>query len=437
MGGGRIAVACAALLALGAGDAAASTVVAGDAQNAAAPGDPEVAANPRRGGFVVAYTLPVGGDRQEVGVRRVDTAGRPVADARLVSEVPAGRYAQMPRLAYDPGRNSFLAVWIDADAPNPYDPEEPLTSGRVRARRLSAGGAPIGPPVTLAKEARDLSGVAVAYEPRSRRYAVVWTARSGVHARLLDSRARPVGGRRRLAPARGTVEHGLAGLSNPVVGAAPHARSFLAGWVRNGERVDVPLARTLAARDGRLGKPRSLPIPRPRKPRVYDLDELDLSYDTSRRRFALGWDAYTDDGDVRVQDVLARRMTVAGAAVGREQSLGGDLGDDTSEPRLAYASRPDAFMAVWLGADPMSAPLCVTYYIAGAPVGAGSWKRGEEQTLSDSDPRGSPEGQSPGGESCQAQPFEPDVAARPDGSGWLAVWTRSPYVLAAPVETSR
>jgi hypothetical protein len=84
--------------------------------------------------------------------------------------------------------------------------------------------------------------------------------------------------------------------------------------------------------------------------------------------------------------------------------------------------------------EPLSAPLCTHQQIDGAPVAAGSWKAGAERQVSTGGPRGTRGGTSPGGEECYAQDDEPALAARPDGSGWLAAWTRHPYVLAAPVE---
>jgi hypothetical protein len=410
-----------ALVALGAwagpaaGAGAQGTIVADPlpgAELSEGPIETDVVATPAYGGFVVAWTAPIGnGVRMRLYARALDEAGRPrSAPVVLGSSGPKG-FAQHPRLAYDPVAGHVVAAWWSYRV-------DGRRRASIRTRVLDAGGRPLGPSrhVSGGDDADD-AWPDIAYDARSRRYAVVWSGRLGTSARLLDHAGRPVGRVRRIGPNSRRV----------TIAADARRRSFMVAWTED-EPIEPIFTRTLLA-DGRTPRPRSrLVLGRAPRTRELAVESLDLVYDSRRGRFVIARAQDVLERGVEWSKILLRRLSPAGTSVGGDLELDYAPTDEhLSEMRMGYDRASDRVQAVWTHFRMGSSAACADSTITRRAVHAGTWRRTAPQS-SLSGPTGRQYSSF-----CYNHASWPSLA--PAGGGrWMFAWGSPPYVAGAVVE---
>jgi hypothetical protein len=387
---------------------------------------PEIAPTPREGGFLLVYESPVGPGRHEIRARRLDAAGRPAGEPVVVAAPPfPERRLASPRMAYDPEGDAFLVVWREMKGTEEIAWDN---GGRVRARRVNAQGVPTSRTVTLASHTPGLNDVDVDFDRSHGVWAVAWSSRSaarsthsGVIARRIGAGAEKVGGPRALATETDPSE----------VTVAATRGSFLIAWVRPaGRRFSAIYARTFGTDSSRSGPRTRIAVPRERGATASLVSDLDLAYDTRRRRLALAysnwWDTSLGEGDTEVD---VQRLTPSRARIGAPAWLDVELNaENLAQTRIAYSRASDRYRLVWWYEEIPSGPVCRDTQIRTGAI-SGAWKRLPPQNAisKDSDPGGPPQPNA-GGAQCRVPPEQPAVAPAGDG-GWLAAWTREPYVL--------
>ncbi|MFM7172644.1 MAG: S8 family serine peptidase, partial [Caldilinea sp.] len=121
-----------------------------------------------------------GGGVSAVGLQHVDIEHNLIANnggsAAVTLDVQASNVSQStPALAYHPGRDEYLAVWIELAASN-----------AVKMLRLAADGAPLGAELLISTSS---SGHAaqVVYQAAQDRYFVVWAGTNDVQGRFVTA----------------------------------------------------------------------------------------------------------------------------------------------------------------------------------------------------------------------------------------------------------
>jgi hypothetical protein len=383
---------------------------------------PAIAPTPREGGSLLVYESPVdappGVIRNEIRARRVDAAGQPAGEPVVIASPPAGTSLAAPRLAVDPAGDASLVVWRELHGTVGYGH---TNDGRVRARRVSAGGMPAGPELALGSLTAELTGADVDFDRLGGVWAVAWSSRDGVRARKVGKGGEKVGKPRVLA-ARTEA-------SEVTVGAT--RKAFLIAWVQPaGRRASAVYARVLSAESPAAGRRKRIALPRPREATWHVVSDLDLAYDTRRRRLALAysawWDTGTSEGDTEVN---VQRLTPAGMRIGSPTWLDVELNtENLGRTRIAYNRASDSFRVIWWYEEIPSGPVCRHTKIRTRSV-TGAWKARPPQSpiSSEGDPAG-PAHPNAAGSQCRVPPDMPAIAPAGDG-GWLAAWTRHPYVL--------
>jgi hypothetical protein len=263
-----------------------------------------------------------------------------------------------PATAYNPQSNQYLVVW-EGDAVTDDESE-------IYGQLTNAGGNPVGSAFRISQvgadgdPAFDAFRPAVAYNPQTNEYLVIWHSNAG------------------------------AGNQFEIYGQRVSATGIEVG--PNDFRISD------AGPDGRG---------------AFDASRPDLAYNSATNEFLVVW--YGDDTVDNEFEIYGQRITATGAEVGpndfRISDAGpdGDPNYDSFKPEAAYNSQANEFLVVWYADDAVNDELEVygqRLAASGAEVGANDFR------ISDAGPNGNP--------SFAAQ--RPSVAYSPQANEYLVVW---------------
>lgn len=386
---------------------------------------PAVALHPSTGGYLAAWVGPVAGaeSEREVHTRLLDPSGVPVSAPRRVTLF--GRKGEARHtigstvLAGGGGR--YLLVYTGV-----VDPEAKRPTTAVYVRALDSDGRQSGRARRISRPVSsefELGEPAAAYEPAARRFLVTWAPPGrGVEARLVSRDGTPVGDVLRLAGNRPVP-------SDPAVAANTTSGRFLVAW---GGGRDL-LGRSVSAARGGVSRRFEVAIgPVPDGFERSDVEEPVLAFDSGRRRFGIAWSV----DDLEATGLLVGRLTGDGRrAIGRILAAEGPYDGDGEhlhlDPSIAYSPVDKTFTVAWENFEmSTSAPLCSQQFILERRMrsGGGLVGRDRRELSEDGDPSG-PGSFTAGGDNCKPFPNDVVLAPRQDEPGFLALWSRFPYVL--------
>lgn len=240
---------------------------------------------------------------------------------------------KFPAVAFDPSSSRYLVVWIDRRHP-PYE--------TLYARFLAADGGFTGPDFRVADSVGDQRRPSVAIDRKRKRFLVVWWERqdSAIYGRFV---ADPL--------VAGTPTLTIADTKDPrpaanlAVAAAPAEDRFFVVWTRVGDNESRDLDVYGLLIDGALGKAIDAPIPIATG--TGREQSAVVGYDPQSKRFLVVWlerRRNTDAVDIRVH---GRFVSVDGGL--SEAFILSDLENLGSKrsPTLGFSRQSGRFLVLW------------------------------------------------------------------------------------------
>jgi len=257
----------------------------------------------------------------------ISTPGTAIAAAFAVSQ--ADSVQGSPALAANVEGNRFLVVWAD---------DRSKQSGLdIYGRVLGADGTALSPDIPLENAGRGQAFPAVASDPTSGRFLVVWTdwrnaptVESDIYGRFVRSDGRPAGAAFPIAEQRVSQKF-------PAIAFDPGNRRYLVVWVdRRHDSHDTLYGRFLAADGGLVGPDFRV------ADSLGDQRRPSVAFDANRRRFVvLWWDAH--------DSAIYARFVADSLDVGAPTITVADRNDPRPTANLGVAAAPEEgrFFAVW------------------------------------------------------------------------------------------
>ncbi len=347
---------------------------------------PSIANNPQVGEFLVVWE-----DHQEnpsiaaIRGQRLEHNGATRGDVLAIS-ITTARSQEAPAVACQPDTGECLVVWEDHSS---------FTQRTIVARRTDSGGNPSGDIVSLSQLGLNASQPAIAADPSSGGYLVVWE--QGPFVGPHDIVARRVGANASPIDAAFFVDNGAGDQLQPALAYAPESALYLVTYSDNDAAADYDLHARRVSDDGQLlGSEISII--------AWQYDQLasQVVFNERRDEFFVVWEDHHWGwgGDA---DIYSMRYTTAGAAVGSLTGIAWDGDYRRLTPDVAYLDDADEYYVVW---DRTYAADDVIYHnSAGRRVGATGALYSDETLLADNPTR-------------EAAP----VIAPNAVDGYLAVW---------------
>ena len=319
--------------------------------------DSSIAANTTKGGSLAVWVT----DDSAIVARVLDRDGDPITPSTTLSALQTGAQsrANRPDVAYNAKSNDYLVVWQrDTDA----GPGEQL---RVRGRRVSAAGAPVGPVNDISRAApAQAQRPAVAYNGALDEYLVAYqqsgvapvaddleiyvqrVGADGAPLPLPDSRISDMG-------PSGVADFGAA---RPEIAYNPDRNEYVVVWdgdqVVNDER--EVYAQVLTADGTETGTDDlRLSTAGPADDADFDAIEPAVGYSELMKQYLVAWDAREPIGAETEIQVYGQRLSSTGAPVGVPEFLISEAGRDgvgdrrAVEPEVAASTTSAEFLIVW------------------------------------------------------------------------------------------
>ncbi len=316
--------------------------------------NPDVVYDPRRDRFVLIYTDAIGFD-EDVFAQGLGRDGAPAGGPVPVGEtggVGPGSDGdnQRPRIAYDPDRDEFLAVWIDG---------RDLAGDELRAQRLNAATlAQVGPddfPVsTFGGPNTEADRLDVAYGGGG--FLVAWgdeiaDGDDEILIRRVTSGGAPVGGETQLSRQGADDDDGLES-TRPAVAFNALSGEFLVAWAGEvafgGGDVEQVHGRRVSA----AGAPLGGVVRISQQDAQGDSAAPAVAADPRNGEYVVAWDNEQPDNE---EEVHAQRLTAAGAEVGTNdaqvssQGPAGDGNFGVGANAAAFNAAAGEFVVAWRG----------------------------------------------------------------------------------------
>ena len=315
---------------------------------------PAVVYDPVRDDFVIVWSNALGTD-EDIFAQRVGRDGVPVGPAKQVSEAGgvgpgSDGDSQRPRVAYDPGRDEFLAVWTD----NRNGGE-----GEVRAQRLT--GATLGQVgaddffvSTVGGSNVDANRVDVAFGAGG--FLVAWSdVTAGGDEEIFDRRVNSggavVGGETRVSH-QGASDSDDLHAERPAVAFDPASGEFFVAWGGEVTGSFGTLGQVLGRRVSAAGTPLGGQFQISQQQNVGDADAPAVAADPRSGEYLVAWEAFHASGE---SEIHGQRLTAAGAEVGANDAQFSNQGPAGNPSFFAGAAatafNPAAgeFLVAWRG----------------------------------------------------------------------------------------
>jgi TolB protein len=278
------------------------------------------------GAYSVSLTIESAGSQSTRTISRYIHAG--ALAPRVIVTPTAGREIADLAIADNPAALESLVVWAEG-----FEGERDIF-----ALRIDAAGAALGATITIAATPDDEAEPAVAYNPSSGRYLVVWTSRQAgaladLHGQMLGADGTFEGGRVRFETADPT---GF-GIGQPDVRANPVSGEFLLVWNDKelyGDQVDL-FARRLTGQGALIGD------------RVEVVRSFGWTFSPKISASPDGSYLLTWMDDPNAFDIAARVMSSDLRMLGEKLTVfSSDIHD--VDPDAAYNPAMDAYLVTWV-----------------------------------------------------------------------------------------
>ena len=386
-------LAAAALLALGAGAAAAVepagpqfrvTQAGTDGDITRGAGLSDVAHNTRDNEYLVVWQR-FGPNDTEIGARRYAADGTPLGNPFFVSEMgPPGNpdfIAEAPAVAYNPNRNEYLVAWHGDDVSGVLVDDE----FEIWAQRLAANGTKVGPEIQISDMGPDSTPDYGARWPRIAHnaaideYLITWIGDDDI-APVVNDEEEVFAQRLTGDGLEAGTDFKVSTQGNPAatpairtmfgpkswadVVWAPGLNRYLVAWAGDssvGNLVDEKpevYTQLLRANGSELGPERRLSFSGADTDPALGANNPDLAYDPARQQFVVTWwgvDGAPPQANGEFE-IYSQRVGAGGMGLGapkRITSWGppGDAGYLAALSRGSYNSGADEYLVTWIGTD--------------------------------------------------------------------------------------
>ncbi|MFH1331356.1 MAG: hypothetical protein ABIJ48_11975 [Actinomycetota bacterium] len=271
-------------------------------------------------------------DSRDIYGRLLGSEGRPLGRGIHISDNGATGWEQYPAVAANAVTGQYLVVWQDSRNP---DPDDPLGSD-IYGRLVSATGVPLGDGLPIATGAGESRNPAVAYDPATGGYLVVWQqwvpGSRDVYGRLLDATGVPAGDAFLISTGGGTT-------GSPVVAYSPAADQFLVVWARWRGGAYTIRGRGVSGAGEVVGA--DFFVGTLDSKRSWDPD---VAYDPVTDRFLVVWARYDLTPEPHI---YGRLVSGDGVPAGEELLISTRRGKNEMEPAVAYNPALGRFLVVW------------------------------------------------------------------------------------------
>jgi hypothetical protein len=316
--------------------------------------NPAVAYDPRRNDFVVVWSNAIGFD-EDIFAQRVGRDGVPIGPAKQVSEAGgvgpgSDGDSQRPRLAYDPGRDEFLAVWTDSRNGG---------EGEVRAQRLAGATlAQVGADdffvSTVGGSNQDANRVDVAFGAGG--FLVAWSDVTAggdeeIFSRRVNSGGGVAGGETRLS-LQGATDSDDLQAERPATAFDSASNEFLVAWGGELSGTFGTLGQVFGRRVGAGGAPIGGQFRISQQESQGDADAPAVAADPRSGEYLVAWAAFHSNGE---QEIHSQRLTAGGAEVGTndaqvsDQGPAGDPSFSADAAAVAFNPAAGGFLVAWRG----------------------------------------------------------------------------------------
>jgi len=289
---------------------------------------PAMAYSSQAGAYLVVWTEIVAADDQDIVGRRVGPDGVPVGSATPIAW-EGTRLRLAPALAYNPAAGEYLVAWEQEYSPSDHD---------IYARRVDGNGAPLGAEIPVAIPITVERDPAVACGP-SGQCLVVWSGDDGTYQRIYGQRLAPDG-----TPFGEPIAIGSA--SNiqwsPAVAHDPASGQYLVVWQHNlfgDENFDIH-GRRVADDGSLLGEEIAIST------WEYDQVRPRLAFNASTAQFLVVWEdhhwGWGDDWDV-----YGQRVNPDGSLAGGSFAISWDGPEHRESPDVAYKAAVGEYLVAW------------------------------------------------------------------------------------------
>lgn len=284
--------------------------------------------------------------------RFINADGSPHGDEFRVSAT-RGISQKFPNLAFDPGRQRFLVLWVDA---------RNAQVDKLYGRYLDVNGNLLGEEFPVALEGNYQDYPSLLFDPRHDRFVVVWRdtrsiaidrLEKAVYGRFIDAVQGPSGTTFRIA----LEKEGCSPLSLRAVSYAPGDDAYFVAW-SSGRNYSEILPSTGGYRDRQRGLDVygafiSVEDGSLRKPPFPIASEIDyqevpsVSYDPGSNRFLVVWYDLRRPPTGRDSDIYGRFVAPTGEMsdeflVSENQAIG-----TRKYPTVAFSPQSRSFLVLW------------------------------------------------------------------------------------------
>jgi hypothetical protein len=269
------------------------------------------------------------GDPREIYGRLLAGDGRRLRGMHI-SDPAATGWEQYPAVATNAATGEFLVVWQDSRNPDPLDPLESDIYGRL----VSAAGVPVGDGLPIATGVGEARNPAVAYNPATGGYLVVWQlwmpGSRNVYGRSLDAAGAPTGDAFLISANSNTT-------GSVEVAYSTATTRFLVVWAR-WKSGDYGIRGRMVSGAGQVvGAEFAIGT-------AQQAWDPDVAYDLGNDRFLVVWPRHNLSPDPRIYGL---RITGAGMPDGDEFPISPPLAKDEAEAAVASNLTLGRFLVVW------------------------------------------------------------------------------------------
>jgi len=313
-----------------------------------------VAFDPANERYLVVWTdwRDVADVDSDIYGRFINADGTPYGDEFPVS-ARRGISQKFPNLAFDPVRQRFLVLWVDA---------RNAQVDKVYGRYLDADGRPLGEEFPVALEGNYQDYPSLMFDPRHDRFVVVWRdtrnvaidrLEKAVYGRFIDAAGGPSGASFRIA----LEKEGCSPLSLRAVSYAPGDDAYFVAW-SSGRNYSEILPSTggysdrqrgldvygafISVKDGSFRKG-----PFPIASEIDYQEVPSVSYDPAGNRFLVVWYDFRRPPTGRDSDIYGRFVTPKGE-MSKEFLISENRAIGTRKfPTVAYSPQSSRFLVLW------------------------------------------------------------------------------------------
>lgn len=271
-------------------------------------------------------------------------SARAAAPRALGAEVPISRAAYMqglPALAWNETAGQYLVVWQDGR--NKF-----YEGWNIYGVRVGADGAPIGSEFRISVPTSETDQVrpAVAWNGEANEYLVVWedyrlgeTRGADVYGRRIRADGVPASGDFRISGATGMSDQG-----GPALAWNGEANEYLVVWedyrAQDTRSADIY---------GRLLGPTGTALTPDRRLSAITTWSGQIApavvYNATADEYFVVWEDWRSD--LSGGSIFGRRVTAAGAALGRDLRVSSAAGNMSLQPALAWNATANEYFVVW------------------------------------------------------------------------------------------